>query len=139
MTAPAGSVAATAAAHNRMVKLLLDPAYHWTTPQDFFDAVRLAEPCANDLEIARAGIEALELILERAEELVTAFRLKGSCNPAFDPRTGDVRAKLAGVWLAFEPSTPELLSRAVQARFGLNDRQVSEAFDVANRMLSVHR
>ncbi|WP_378948036.1 hypothetical protein [Mesorhizobium sp. ANAO-SY3R2] len=126
----------TAAVHNRIVKQLMDPSYLWTTPQDSFDAVRKAEPGANELEIARAGIEALELMLERPVELATAFRPKGSKDPAFDPRTGDLRAKLAGIWLGFEPDAPP---QVLRERFGLNEQQVNEAFDVANRMLSVPR
>ncbi|MBN9219232.1 MAG: hypothetical protein J0I79_14870 [Mesorhizobium sp.] len=125
-----------AALHNRIVNILIDPAYAWTSSCDFFDEVRRREPEATNLDIVRAGIEVLELRIEQIRAMVTAFRPRGNESPVFDEQLSDLQAAVAGVWLAF---TPEGDGRAVQARFNLSERQTIDALERSTRMLGAPR
>lgn len=125
-----------AALHNRIVGILIEPAYAWSSSSDFFDEARRREPEATNLDIVRAGIEALELRLESIRVMASAFRPRGNEDPVFDEQLADLQAAVAAVWLTF---TPEGEPTAAKSRFDLSMEQSLAATRHAAKLLGAQR
>lgn len=122
--------------HNRVVNILIEPDYAWSSSVDFFDEVRRREPAASSLDIIRAGIEALELRIEHIRVMASAFRPRGNEDPVFDEQLADLQAAVAAAWLAF---TPEGDGNAARSRFSLSLSQSIDALKHSTRMLEAPR